>query len=97
MNTDKATKKKATKKTATIQASEPIPILSPLGGPSKELIDAAVASIEEGRLDVTDQEIGAALFASHVRGDSRIAQSAKRAALTTDEVALGLAIFGGSK
>ena len=97
MNTDKATKKKATKKTATIKASEPIPILSPLGGPSKELIDAAVASIEEDRLHVTDQEIGAALFASHVRGDSRIAQSAKRAELTTDEVALGLAIFGGAK
>ena len=108
----KATKKTATKKKATVKASAPIPILSPLGGPSKELVDAAnvaheheamdrlvdaaTATIEASRSATTAEDLGAALFASHVRGDSRTAQSGKRTELTVDEIALGISVFGGA-
>jgi len=50
--------------------------------------------VREGNANTTPAELGASLLSAHARGD-HVRKSAKRSAeLTTEQIKLGLSVFG---
>ena len=62
--------------------------------PRQSVIDAATEAVREGNANTTPAELGASLLSAHARGD-HVRKSAKRSAeLTTEQIKLGLSVFG---
>lgn len=61
------------------------------------VVDDALDAVREGNANTTPAELGASLLSAHARGD-HVRKSAKRSAeLSTEQIKLGMSVFGSNQ